>query len=200
MLNVGIMAGPMIDVRTVFLSYFIIDKSNLDFIYYSGLLRVNNFVGEGSANLFKQAVAPSYALFGLNRINMPSTFILKSELSDDFAFEYSLSTRGEFTYSCVILDTLPNVACASCTEIYSYGKQCVNQCPAGSYIERFPGNSLGCVKCSPKLNLVVNSAGTGCTCAAGFNNVNGTCIGTGQTQNIIPNQQNANILPNRAST
>lgn len=78
----------------------------------------------------------------------------------------------------------------------------MNQCPADSYAFSYRDGGLGCVKCSAKLNLAVNSNRNGCTCQTGYANNNGTCA---QVAQVVPiNNQNtssnANIIPDRATT
>ena len=127
-------------------------------------------------------------LLGLSRLDMPADFKLSTELGDDFIFEYSLGrATGDFSYTYIILDVLPASVCASCPEVYSYGSQCVQQCPADTYVYRYRDNSLGCRGCSAKLNQVVNQARDGCV-DGGSSGIGAANVpsGLGYNPNILP--------------
>lgn len=157
------------------------------------------------------AVAPSYYLIGLTRLNLPSVFSLTSSLSEDFVFSYELSqAKGDFSFVYIILDALPKSVCTNCLEAYSYGTQCVNECPADAYLAKYSDGSSGCVRCSASLSKVVNGNRNGCACKAGFDNVDGECLrNLSNLQTLTPtvtpisvpstSTQNQNIVPAHAT-
>lgn len=190
--EIVIYTGPSCIVELVHVSYIILSPNASPDLSMSG----SSFVATKLTGLaFHEAKnsnhLPNPFISGITKIASPLALGLRSNIDNDFIL--AVEQKGpaiDIVLSYAFITTPPRQICDQYkTERHANYEHCLAACPADSYVQTFRDGGLKCQRCSPKLNMVLNSDRNGCVCAAGFTLANGVCLGSQpQGQNI---QQNA---------